>query len=58
MKDEIKKLKNRTEEDESVLSVVDSFWGCTENYIKGNLAGCILKYAGCEAWKIAMSYTY
>ena len=27
-------------------------------YIKAHLAGKIAKYAGCEAWKIAMDYVY
>ena len=35
LKDEIKKLKNRTEEDESVLSVVDSFLDVQKTILKG-----------------------
>lgn len=58
LKEKIKAIKNLTENDRKVLSIVDSFWGCPENYIKANLASNIVKYTGCEAWKIAMNYTY
>ena len=58
IKDDIKKLNALTEADRKVLLVVDSFWGCPDNYIKANLASKLVKYAGCEAWKIAMDYTY
>ena len=58
LKDEIKSIGNLIKEDSKVLLAVDSFWGCGENYIKAHLAGKIAKYAGCEAWKIAMDYVY
>ena len=58
IKDSIKGLSTLTEKDRKVLLVVDSFWGCSNNYIKANLASRLVKYAGCEAWKIAMDYTY
>ena len=58
IKDEIKELKNMTEADSKVLSVIDSFWGCSDNWIKANLASKLVKYAGCEAWKIAMNAVY
>lgn len=58
IKNKIKALNNMTEADRKVLSVVDSFWGCSENWIKANLANKLVKYAGCEAWKIAMSTVY
>ena len=58
IKNKIKELKNITEIDRKVLSVVDSFWGCSENWIKANLASELVQYAGCEAWKIAMSAVY
>ena len=58
IKDKIKALNNITEADRNVLSVVDSFWGCSDNWIKANLASSLVKYAGCEAWKIAMSAVY
>lgn len=58
IKNKIKALNTLTKEDKKVLSIIDSFWGCPENYIKANLAKNIVKYAGCEAWKIAMDYTY
>lgn len=58
IKDKIKQLKNRTEVDDKVLLVVDTFWGCSDNWIKAYLAAKIAKYAGCEAWKIAMSTVY
>lgn len=58
IKNEINALKNITETDKKVLLVVDSFWGCSDNWIKANLASKLVKYAGCEAWKIAMSAVY
>lgn len=58
IKDKIKELGSMTEADKKVLSVVDSFWGCSDNWIKANLASSLAKYAGCEAWKIAMSVVY
>lgn len=58
IKEQIKKIKNLTEEDRRVLSIVDSFWGCSEDYLKAKLAKNIVKYEGCEAWIIAMNYTY
>lgn len=58
IKDKIKGIKRLSEQDMKVLMVVDSFWGCTENWIKANLASNLAKYAGCEAWNIAMGYTY
>jgi len=59
LKNKIKGIKNMKEKDRRVLSIVDSFWGaCSDNYIKANLASEISKYAGCKAWKIAMSYVY
>ena len=58
IKDDIKKLNALTEADRKVLLVVDSFWGCPDNYIKANLASKLVKYAGCEAWKIAMNAVY
>ena len=58
IKDRIKALDTLTEADRKVLLVIDSFWGCPVNYIKANLASKLVKYAGCEAWKIAMSAVY
>lgn len=58
IKNKIYEIPNRTEKDERVLAIVDSFWGCSDNWIKGNLCGKIAKYAGCKAWKIAMDYVY
>ncbi len=58
LKEKIKGIKNMSKDDRRVLLIVDSFWGCPENYIKANLASRITKYASCEAWKIAMGYTY
>lgn len=58
LKDRIKNIDSLTEQDERVLSIIDSFWGCGANQTKAQLAGEISKYAGCEAWKIAMHYTY
>ena len=58
IKNRIKALNTLTEADRKVLLVIDSFWGCSENYIKANLASKLVKYAGCEAWKIAMSAVY
>ena len=58
IKNRIKELNTLTEEDRKVLSIVDSFWGCPANYVKANLARELVKYAGCEAWKIAMSAVY
>lgn len=59
LKNKIKELESMTDADKKVLSAIDSFWGaCSDNYIKANLASKISKYAGCEAWKIAMSYVY
>lgn len=58
LKKRIKSIGNLTENDRKVLSIVDSFWGRPDNYIKANLASRLVKYAGCEAWKIAMDYTY
>ena len=54
----IKEIENPTELDRKVLATVDSFWGCSNQYIKGHLAAKLVPYAGCEAWKIAMKYTY
>lgn len=58
LKGKINEIRNKTHEDVKVLMVVDSFFGCSTNFIKANLAARIAKYAGCEAWKIAMTYTY
>ena len=58
LKERIKSIGELTESDRKVLSVVDSFWGCPDNYIKANLASKLVKYAGCEAWKIAMNAVY
>lgn len=58
LKGKIRAIENKTHDDVKVLMVVDSFWGCSTNFIKGNLAGRITRYAGCRAWKIAMDYTY
>ena len=58
LKRKIQKLENKTSNDEEVLSIVDSFWGCSDLWIKAKLAGRIAKYAGCEAWKIVMDYVY
>ncbi len=58
IEDSIMALDTLTEEDRRVLGIVCSFGGCGEAYIKANLAGEIAKFAGCEAWKIAMNYTY
>lgn len=58
LKERIKSIEDVTESDRKVLSIVDSFWGCPDNYIKANLASRLVKYVGCEAWKIAMDYTY
>ena len=38
LKERIKSIGELTESDRKVLSVVDSFWGCPDNYIKANLA--------------------
>lgn len=58
IKNNIKALNALTEADRKVLLVVDSFWGCPDNYIKANLASKLVKYAGCEAWKIVMNEVY
>lgn len=58
IKDSIKGLSTLTEKDRKVLLVVDSFLGCSDNYIKANLASRLVKYAGCEAWKIVMNAVY
>ena len=58
IKDKIKELKNMTESDRKVLYIIDSFWGCSDEWIKANLASNLVKYAGCEAWKIAMNTVY
>lgn len=58
IKREIYKIQNRTKADERVLAIVDSFCGCSDNWIKGNLCRKIAKYAGCKAWKIAMDSVY
>ena len=58
IKNKIYGIKNRTEKDERVLAIVDSFWGCSDNWIKGELCAKIAKYAGCEAWKITMNHIY
>lgn len=58
IKNKIKELNTLTETDRKVLSVIDSFWGCSDNWIKANLASSLVKYAGCEAWKIAMNAVY
>ena len=58
IKNKIYKLQNMTEKDKCVLAIVDSFWGCSADWIKANLASELVKYAGCEAWKIAMSAVY
>lgn len=44
IKDSIKGLSTLTEKDRKVLLVVDSFWGCSDNYIKANLASRLVKY--------------
>lgn len=58
IKRKINKIENKTHDDVKVLLVVDSFFACSDNWIKANLAARIAKYAGCEAWKIAMKAVY
>ena len=58
IKHKIYKIQNRTEKDERVLAIVDSFCGCSDNWIKGNLCRKIAKHAGCKAWKITMDSVY
>ena len=58
LKRKIREIKDKVHEDTKVLMVVDSFWGCSDNYIRAELAKRLVKYAGCEAWKIAMDYVY
>ena len=58
LKEKIGKIENKTHDDVKVLLVVDSFWGCSDSFIKGNLCARIAKYAGCEAWKIVMNEVY
>lgn len=58
IKEELYKLENMTEKDRRVIAVVDSFEGCSDNWIKADLARSIVRYAGCEAWKIAMNEVY
>ncbi len=58
LKEKIQDIENKTSVDLQVLSVVDSFWGCSDNYIKSNLCSCITKYAGCKAWKVVMDSVY
>lgn len=58
LKEKIRKIENKTHDDVKVLLVVDSFWGCSDNFIKGNLCARIAKYAGCAAWEIVMNEVY
>ncbi len=58
IKESIEAIENPSRQDVKVLLAVDSFWGCPENWVKAYLAGKIAKYAGCEAWKIAMKCVY
>lgn len=58
LKEKIHDIESKTSDDLKVLSIVDSFWGCSDNYIKGNLCSSITKYAGCQAWKIVMDNVY
>lgn len=58
LKRKIRSISEKTHDDVKVLMVVDSFWGCSDNYIKANLCASIAKYAGCEAWKIVMDDIY
>ena len=58
LKDKIRKIENKTHDDVKVLLIVDSFYGCSDNFIKGNLCARIAKYAGCVAWKIVMNEVY
>ena len=58
IKNKIEELKNMTESDRKVLSIIDSFWGCSDEWIRANLASNLVKYAGCEAWKIVMNAVY
>lgn len=47
-----------TEKDRVVLSVGDSFWACSDAYIKANLASRLVEYVGCKAWNIATNEVY
>lgn len=58
LKEKIQNIEDKTLDDLKVLSIVDSFWGCSGNYIKGNLCSRITKYAGCKAWKVVMDSVY
>lgn len=58
IKNKIKSIENPTDQDIQVLGIVDSFWGCPEYWVKAQLAGKIAKYAGCEAWEVAMDHVY
>lgn len=44
----IHEVNNMTEKDSAVLSVVNSFWACSDAYIKANLASRLVKYVGCK----------
>ena len=58
LKGKIRKIENKTHDDVKVLLVVDSFWGCSDSFIKANLCARIAKYVGCDAWKIVMNEVY
>lgn len=58
IKREIHKLPHKNHYDVKVLLVVDSFFGCSDHFIKENLQERILPYEGCEAWKIVMDNVY
>lgn len=58
IKNRIYKLDSMTEKDRDVIHILNSFWACSDAYIKANLACRLVPYAGCEAWKITMNAVY
>lgn len=58
IKNMIKSIGNLSDHDMKVLLTADSYYGCPEYLVKARLAGEIVKYAGCTAWKTVMECVY
>ena len=58
IKEQIRNLNNRTDKDDRVLAIVDSFWGCSDAYIRCNLKPHLKGLRDCRAAMIAMEYVY
>ena len=58
LKEKIRAINSKTPLDDRVLAVVDSFWGCSDNYIRANLKERLHGLRECRAAILAMEFVY